>query len=166
LARTMNLLAALRQLACLGLPGKAALPEVLGLLRQLVGFDLEMVQFIDENYQLSDVHAPPYLTLADMHLYATRFYNSPREVEAIGWSRREIIHGGRPVVLLSERLRRAEVERTEFWDRLLRTYRVGWTCLQPLGDGPGSWCVLILTRPFSQRDFSARELHLLQMAQP
>ncbi len=166
MARTMNQLAALRQLACLGLPGRAALPEALGLLRQLVGFDMEMVQFIDKNYRLTDVHVPPYLALADMHLYASRFYNSPREVEAIGWSRREIIHGGRPVVRMSERLRRTAVERTEFWDRLLRAYRVGWTCLQPLGDGPGSWCVLILTRPFTQRDFSTRELHLLQMAQP
>lgn len=166
MARTVNLLAALRQLACLGLPGKAALPEALGLLRQLVGFDMETAHFMDQGYRLSDVYAPPYFPLADMHLYASHFYDSPGETEAVGWRWRELVRSGRRVVPVSERVGRAAVERTEFWDCLLRPYGTGWMCMLPLGAGPGARCVLILTRPFAQRDFGARDLHLLELAHP
>lgn len=164
MARPMNLLAALRQLACQGLPGKAALPEALGLLRQLVGFDSEVAVYVDERHRLVDMHVPPHVDLAHVHLYASHFYDRPDD--EIVATRRHVVDGSRRVMRLSDRLGRAAMERTELWDRVLRPYEMGWTCLMPLHDGPRPLACLMLTRPFARHDFKAPELRLLEQAQP
>lgn len=140
MAHTVNLLAALRQLACLGLPGKAALPEALELLRQLVGFDMETAHFMDRGYRLSDVYAPPYFplrrTCTCMPAISTTTRARPRPWAGAGASSCAAGAAWSPV---SERVGRAAVERTEFWDCLLPTARAGCaSCRWALARVPGA----------------------------
>ena len=167
MARTVNLLAALRQLACLGLPGKAALPEALGLLRQLVGFDMEVGIHLDAHCRLVDAHVPPHVALADLREYAAHFYERPTQPgQAVGWTTRQVMESGLPVVQGSRITPRQALERSELYGRVLRRYDMGWIAQVPLRDGARPLACLVLTRPFAHRDYGARELQLLALARP
>lgn len=167
MARAVSLLAALRQLACLGLPGKTVLPEALDLLRQLVGFDMEVGIHLDAHCRLVDAHVPPHVALAHLREYAAHFYErSTAQDHAVGWTTQQVMASGLSVVQGSRITPRAVLERSELYGRVLHRYDMGWIVQVPLRDGPRLLACLVLTRPFARRDYGVQELQLLELAQP
>lgn len=165
--RTANLLAALRQLSCQGLPDKMALPESLGLLRQMVGFDMEVGIHVDDRCRLVDAHVPPQVALADLREYAAHFYaRSTEKSQAVGWTTQQVMASGLAVVQGSQIVSRQALACSELYNRVLRRYDMGWILQVPLRDGPRPLACLVLTRPFTQHDYRERELHLIRQAQP
>ncbi len=167
-ARSMkNTLAAMRQLACLGLPAQTVLPEMIRLLDRLVGFDVGVGMHVDEQIRLTDVHVPSYISLADLSAYANRFYDRQSGgSDAVGWTTRQAMQSGLDIVQGSRIVTRRTLEHSDLWNRVLRNYDMGWICQIPLRDGSRPLACIAIARPFTQRDYGEREIQLMRMAYP
>lgn len=163
--RTTNALGALRQLACLGLPGKTALPEAVDLLRQLVGFDVDGALFVNEQFDLLDaqVNFRDMLVLQD---YAENFFNRPDGDGVTGMTLQRSHESGMRVVQSSRYIARSSLTETAFWNRAMRPIGMGWCCQIPLRDGARPLANLVIMRPFTMPDFSAAQVRLAAESQP
>lgn len=162
--RSANTLAALRQLACLGLPGREAFPEAMKLLRSLVGFEVDGSLFLDENCDLTDARVD-YQSPAVLLDYAENFLNRTDGDGITGLTLKQAHDSGLRVFQSSRFIERGAMQKTAFWNRILRPIEAGWCCQMPLRDGQRPLANLVLMRPFRLPDFSAAEVRLAAQAQ-
>lgn len=164
-ARATKLMAALRQLACLGLPGKTALPEAIALLRELVGFDVDGTLFVNDRFDLLDAQVN-FRDMVVLQDYAENFFNRPDGDGVTGMTLQQAHECGMRVVQSSRFIERRGMEETTFWNRAMRPIGMGWCCQIPLRDGIHPLANLVLMRPFTQSDFSPEQVRRAAEGQP
>lgn len=161
-------LAALRQLACLGLPGKTILPEAIELLRALAGFEVEGAFYLDGRYQLIDAHVPSDVPLSVLRDYAENFHNRTDGDGVTGLTTQQAMESNCKTIHWKRFIDRRTLIETVFWNRIMQPVDMGWGVQFPLrGDaGRPPHVHIVLSRPFSLPDFSPKEIRLLELAHP
>ncbi len=159
-------LAALRQLASLGLPGKAILPEVMQLLRSLVHFDVWGVFYVDSNYEVADVHAAPSVPESVLIDYAENFHNSEESALACGMTAEDILKSSHLVFPASRAVDRKTLHNTEYWNRIMRPLNMEAHVQIPIRDDDRPVANIILGRSQGSSDFSAPDIRTLELASP
>jgi DNA-binding CsgD family transcriptional regulator len=158
-------LAALRQLACLGLPGKAALPDAMEILRTLVDADGYGAFYLGDRCQVIDGHIPAGVPPSVFLDYVENFHNQPHGDGVTGLTTQQAMHSPRPVLHWKDFASREGICKTDFWDRIMRPIGCGWGFQLPLRGSGGPMANLVVWRSFARRDFSAANLHMAEQAQ-
>jgi len=159
-------LAALRQLACLGLPGKAILPEVMQLLRTLVDFDVWGVFYLNNYYEVADAYAAPDVPVSVLIDYAENFHNSHESALACGMTVEEVMKSDHLVFPATRAVDRKTLHNTEFWNRIMRPINMEAHIQIPIRDGSRPIANIILGRSQNRADFSPQEIRTLEQASP
>lgn len=165
-AKPAKTLSALRQLACLGLPGKTILPEAIELLRALVGFDTHGVFHVDGQCRITDAYIPPDVPAFVLLDYVENFHNRPDGEGTVGPTMTQALNGGLRTVHASRFIERQAFVKTDFWNRIMRPAGMGWRMRVPLREGTRPLANLDLGRCISVRDFSASDTRLLEQVHP
>jgi DNA-binding CsgD family transcriptional regulator len=162
---TLRTLSSLRQLATLGMPGKTIVPEAIGLLRNLAGFDAWGCFHVDRTCRVTDVQAPdiPLAVLAD---FAENFYNRPEGEGVVGITSGQALISDHKVLLSSRYIDLAALEKTELWHRIMKPADLGWMIQIPLRDSQIPLSTVVISRPVHGRDFSNAVARRLEEAHP
>lgn len=156
-------LAAIRQLACLGLPDKSVMPEMIALLLKLVNFETYGLFHTAQNCEVIDALVHPDIPMAILQDCGDNFQNRSDGDGVTGLTlaqrmrHRDIVQPGpNPRVLMH----------TEFYQRILRPVEMGWMATLPLRNGQEYLAFFVCSRPHALPNFSPCELRLLGAAHP
>jgi DNA-binding CsgD family transcriptional regulator len=165
-SRPTSTLAALRQLASLGLPGKAVLPDAIRLLGAAVGFEMAGAFHVNHRCRIVDAHLPTDLPPELLIDYTENFLNRPDGEGAIGPTTEAGLRSDLRTIHTSRYVDRRTLMRTEFWNRVLHPAGIAWRVRLPLRSGRLPLANVDLTRPIGTPDFSAADIRFLEQAQP
>ncbi len=147
-----NLRVHIRQLCCLGLPGKQLMPSLLKSLRQLVDADSAGFFWVDARGEMTNLYAERLLPAPLRQLYFTNFY------EANDTSfRQAFIERARHVEPVTALTPSAETERSAYYNEVFRqldAHHVLYGVVREQGQALGQ---LSLYRPKSAPAFSATQ---------
>lgn len=163
--RPNNTLTALRQLACLGLPGKSLTPELFYLLRGLVGFESGQGIFLDRQCRIADAYFAPSVPPEYIQELAEYFAENPTGDGAVVTAAMAMA-GGYRVLRHSQLVAPSVMWNSEFYSRFAHRFDVGWVAQIHLRDGSEPLATLSLARPRSMRDFTRSDESWLGLAEP